>query len=180
MGSIVQLTTKPERLREDQADALRQALLPFEDQMPDAVRSLIGHIDRQTAARKRWTFIMLSPSQNAAVVRYLAENSALPLVAVRLWALCFEHLRTDTGEVMLTRDEIAEKINQPADEVSRIMTELVECGAIIRRRERIAGMRGPGRVRYFMNPRVATHLAGKDRDEAQESAPLLTMMAPTP
>jgi hypothetical protein len=32
-------------------------------------------------------------------------------------------------------------------------------------------------VHYFMNPRVATHLSGKERDEAQATAlPLLTLM----
>jgi len=177
MGSIIQLKTKPDRLRQDQAAALRQALLPFEEQMPDAVRSLMGHIDRQTASRNRWTFVMLSPSQNAEVVRYLADHSKRPMVALKLWALCFEHLRTDTGEIMLTRDEIAEKVGERADNVSEIMTELVEFGAIIRKRQKVGGMKGPGMVHYFMNPRVATHLSGKERDEAQEHAPpLLTLM----
>lgn len=177
MGSIISLRTRPDRLRQDQAETLRQALLPFEEQMPDAVRSLIVHIDRQTASRNRWTFVMLSPSQNAEVVRYLADHSKRPMIALKLWALCFEHLRTDTGEIMLTRDEIAEKVRERPDNISEIMTELVEFGAIIRKRERIAGMRGPGRAHYFMNPRVATHLSGKERDEAQKQAPpLLTLM----
>lgn len=177
MGTIVQLKTRPDRLRQDQADLLRQALLPFEDQMPEAVRSLIGHLDRQTASRNKWTFVMLSPDQNAIVVDYLADHSKRPLVAVKLWALCFKHLRTDTGEIMLTREEIAKKLRQRAPEVSEMMTELVEFGAIIRKRQKVGGMKGPGMVHYFMNPRVATHLSGKERDEAQATAlPLLTLM----
>lgn len=173
MGSIVQLKTKPDRLRQDQAEVLRQALLPFEEQMPYAVKALIGHIDRQTASRNRWTFVMLSPSQNAEVVRYLAGHSSRPLVAVRLWALCFEYLRTDTGEIMLSREEIAEKIGEQVENISRIMSELVEFGAIIRKRQRITGLKGPGMVHYYMNPRVATHLEGQARDKAQEQAPLM-------
>jgi hypothetical protein len=176
MGSIVQLKTKPDRLRQDQADLLRQAILPFEDQLPDAVRSLIGHIDRQTASRNKWTFVMLSPEQNAIVVDYLAQHSKRPLVAMRLWALCFKHLRTDTGEILLTREEIAEKLNQRAPEISEMMSELVDFGAIIRRRQKVGGMKGPGMVHYFMNPRVATHLSGKERDEAQEQAPPLLIL----
>ena len=39
-------------------------------------------------------------------------------------------------------------------------------------------MRGPGMVRYFMNPNVATHLAGKARDEAQAAAPKLRVVTP--
>jgi len=177
MGSIVQLKTKPDRLRQDQADLLRQAILPFEDQLPDAVRSLIGHIDRQTASRNKWTFVMLSPEQNAIVVDYLAQHSKRPLVAMRLWALCFKHLRTDTGEILLTREEIADKLSQRAPEISEMMSELVDFGAIIRKRQKVGGMKGPGMVHYFMNPRVATHLSGKERDEAQgQSPPLLILM----
>jgi hypothetical protein len=176
MGAIVELKTRPDRLRQDQAETLRQAILPFETQMPDAVKALIGHIDRQTASRNKWTFVMLSPEQNSIVVDYLAENSKRPLVAVRLWALCFKHLRNDTGEVLLSREEIAEKLKQKADSVSELMSELVEFGAIIRRRERVAGLKGPGMVHYFMNPRVATHLGGTAREKAQDEAPLLRLM----
>ena len=177
MAAIIRLSPRPERLRADQASRLREALLPFEDEMPIQIRDLIGHIDRKTASRNKWTFVMLSPSQNADVVRYLADHSKRPLVAVRLWALCFEYLRTDTGEIMLTREEIADKLGQQTPAVSEIMSELVECGAIIRKRERVPGLRGPGLARYFMNPRVATHLSGKERDTAQtEAPPLLVLM----
>ncbi len=176
MGAIVQLKTKPDRLRQDQADLLRQALLPFEEQMPETVRSLIGHLDRQTASRSKWTFVMLSPEQNGIVVRYLADHSERPMIALKLWALCFEHLRTDTGEIMLNREEIAQKLNERPEHISRIMTELVDFGAIIRKRQKVGGMKGPGMVHYFMNPRVATHLSGKERDQSQSEAPLLRLM----
>ena len=139
--------------------------------MPDQVGHLIGQIDRKTAARNGWTFVMLSPEQNEAVVSYLAQHSGRPLVAVRLWALCFKHLRNDTGEVMLRRDEIADKLGEEPCTISSLMGELEEIGAIIRRRERVGGMRGPGLVRYFMNSTVATHLTGAARDKAQAEAP---------
>lgn len=42
---------KPEQIRREQAARLRAALLPFEGEMPDQVRDLIGHIDRKTAER---------------------------------------------------------------------------------------------------------------------------------
>ena len=175
-ATIHALKTRPDRLRQDQAEQLRQALLPFEGAMPEAVKALIGHIDRQTASRNKWTFVMLSPEQNAIVVDYLADHSARPLVALKLWALCFKHLRTDTGEILLTREEIAEKLDQQPRTVSEMMTELEGFGAIIRRRQRVAGMKGPGMVHYFMNPRVATHLSGQERDQAQAEAPLLRLM----
>jgi CRP-like cAMP-binding protein len=173
---IIELRTKPKRLRADQAERLRQALLPFEDELPEQVRDLRYQINRLTFSDRKWTFVMLSPEQNAAVVNWLVKQSARPLVAVRLWALCFEHLDKDTGEIRRTRDQIAESLGIGADHVSQIMSELVKAGAIIRHRVRIAGMRGPGAVRYFMNPRVATHLENHARDIAQAAAPLLTMM----
>ncbi|WP_228124486.1 hypothetical protein, partial [Gluconobacter vitians] len=176
-ATITRLTPKPERLRQDQADLLRQALLPFEEQMPaDAFRAVIGLIDRQTASRKRWTFVMLSPEQNAIVVDYLAEHSKRPLTALRVWALCFKHLRTDTGEILLNREEIAEKIGQPSRTISEIMSELVAFKAISRTRKKLGGMKGPGMVHYFMNPNVATHLTGSERDVAQEEAPPLLVL----
>lgn len=175
--AIVRLQTKPDRLRQDQAEVLRQALLPFETgDMTGHVRSVIAYIARQTASRTRWTFVMLSPDQNAAVVRYLATHSSRPVVAMQLWALCFQHLDMETGEIMLRRDEIAEAIGEQPDNVSTIMTELSDFGAISRKREKIGGLRGRGLVRYFMNPNVATHLAGKERDDAQAEAPLLRLM----
>ena len=176
-ATITRLTSKPDRLRQDQADILRQALLPFEEQMPaEAFRAVIGLIDRQTASRKRWTFVMLSPEQNSIVVDYLADNSKRPLIAVKLWALCFKHLRTDTGEILLTREEIAEKLRQKPCTISTIMSELVAFKAISRSRQKLGGMKGRGMVHYFMNPNVATHLTGCERDTAQEEAPPLLVL----
>ena len=170
-ATIRKLLPKAGQLRAEQAQRLRDALLPFEGEMPDQVGHLIGQIDRKTAARNGWTFVMLSPDQNEAVVSYLAEHSSRPLVALRLWAMCFKHLRNDTGEIMLRRDEIADKLNDSPVTVSRIMGELEAIGAIIRRRERVGGMRGPGLVRYFMNSVVGTHLTGEARDKAHVNAP---------
>jgi CRP-like cAMP-binding protein len=169
MGSIVELDTRPARLRRDQADALKQALLPFVDDLPEHVRPLLVAIDRQTSTSNRWTFVMLSPDQNDLVVNYLASNSSRPVVAMRLWALCFRHLDLDTGEIRLTRGEIAASLSERVEHVSRIMGELSRFGAISRRHDK-------GRVAYFMNPRVGTHLAGKARDDAQASAPLLRLI----
>lgn len=110
---------------------------------------------------------MLSPAQNLAVVSYLLEQSKRPLVAVKLWALCFEHLYPNTGQIMLTRDEFADTLRVKADDVSEIMGELVKFGAIFTKRVRVAGMRGPGMVQYSMNPHVAEY---GNRRSAEELA----------
>ena len=169
------LRTKPERLREEQAAALHQMVLAYPGLPERAVSAIVATIDRETAAKNGWTFVMLSPAQNRAVVRWLHQHSSRPQKAVDLWVLLFEHLRRDTGEIMLTRDELAEQIDEAPKNVSTIMGELESIGAISRRRERVPGMRGPGAVRYFMNPNIATHLNGKARDKAQAKAGLLEL-----
>lgn len=170
-ATIRRLLSKPDRLRAEQAARLRDALLPFEHDMPAQVRELVAQIDRQTAARNGWTFIMISAEQNRAVVHWLKTNSRRPMQAMDLWSLLFTAVDRDTGEVMLTRDQLAEMVGDTADHISEIMGELEGIDAIIRRRERVVGMRGPGRARYFMNSLVGTHLTGAARDKAQAEAP---------
>ncbi|MGD7071100.1 hypothetical protein [Acetobacter sp. AAB5] len=160
MRNVTRLKTKKDRLQEDQADLLKQALLPFSDgdgAMRDAVGRLYVQINRLTTPDPGTTepFVMIRPAQNAAVVDWLEANSKRPMKAMRVWALLFDHLMPHTGQIMLTREEIAEKVGIGADNVSRIMNELVRFGAIFIEREKIAGMRGPGFVRYFMNKHVA-------------------------
>jgi len=175
-AQLIKLRTKADRLKAEQAKSIRQFVLDFPDLPERAVSEIVASIDRQTASKSGWTFIMLSPEQNAAVVDWLAANSSRPQIAMRLWAKLFSHLRTDTGEIVATRDELAELVGDNADNVSRVMGELASIGAISRRREKVAGMRGPGLVRYFMNPRVATNLTGAARDQAQSDAPLLALI----
>jgi hypothetical protein len=56
-------------------------------------------------------------------------------------------------------------------EISRIMGELVRMDAIIRQRTPANGS-----VRYFMNPRVGTHLAKDARKLAQRDAPKIKLV----
>jgi CRP-like cAMP-binding protein len=177
-ATLRRLRTRADRLLGEQADALRRMVVDY-PALPERVRrEIVSTIDRQTAAENGWTFVMLSPSQNKAVARWLAENSERPQKASILWAELFDHLQRDTGEIMLTRDELAEAVGIAANTVSEIMGELESIGAVITRRERVAGMRGPGRAVYFMNPNVATNLSGAARDKAQASAPPLRLVEP--
>jgi hypothetical protein len=178
-AAVHRLRSKPERLRREQAQALRQMILDFPGLPEQAAGAIVAAVDRETVAQNGWTFVMLSPEQNEAVVAWLLGNSRRPQKAVHLWAVLFRHLRRDTGEIMLTREELAERIGATADHVSTLMNELEGIGAIARHRQPAPGMRGPGMVRYFMNPNVATHLAGRARDKAQEEAPaLFVLLAP--
>jgi CRP-like cAMP-binding protein len=167
-ATITKLQTSAVRLRADQAEALRQTVLSFPDLPEQAVGEIVAAIDRETASRSGWTFIMLGPAQNAVVVRWIMQHSSQPQRAAVVWAECFLEVRRDTAEIMLTRSALAARTGVPVGEVSRIMSELETCGAIIRRREK----RG---VRYFMNPTVGTHLKGAARDKAQATAPRLAV-----
>src|SRR3954447_11289786 len=175
-AQIARLRTKADRLRSDTAAQLRQFVLEFNG-LPERARGeIVAAIDRQTASEAGWTFVMLSPEQNAAVMRWLRQHSQRPVLALALWGELFTALRRDTGEVMLTRDELAERVGATPGEVSRVMHELASIGAIIVHRERVAGMRGPGRAVYLMNPNVATNLTGAARDRAQAEAPSLMVV----
>lgn len=168
-ATITRLRTRNDRLRADQADQLRSLILE-QPGLPESARvAVLAVLDRETAASEKWTFVMLSPADNAFVVRWLRRNSAYPVVAPDLWAELFTHLRRDTGEIVQTREELAAAVETTPRTVSRIMSELESIGAISRRKE------GRG-VRYFMSARIGTHLAGAARDKAQAAAPKLSLV----
>lgn len=137
---------------------------------PEAARSLANGL-RAPAGTNDWMFVMLSPSQNSAVVRWLSENSSRPIAALRLWARLFEVMRNDTGEVLQSREELALWLGTNPRNLSTIMGELASINAV--RREK----RGR-EVRYFMNSNVATHLPGPALRQAAREAdgPLLVAM----
>lgn len=114
---------------------------------------------------------MLSPERNAVAMRRVRLNSRRPMLALALRGEPFTALRHDTGEIMPTRDELAERVGAGPGDVSRAMAERARFGAVIVRRERIAGVRGPGRAVYPMDPLVATGPTGGARDRAQAGAP---------
>lgn len=170
MRNVTRLKTRKDRLQEDQADLLKQALLPFADNggaMGDAVGRLYVQIKNLTTPDTGTTepFVMIRPAQNRAVTLWLMENSKRPMKAVSVWTLLFDHLMPHTGQVMLTREEIAEQVGIAVQEVSKIMNELVTFGAIFSEREKVAGMRGPGLVRYYMNKHVAEVGSRATQDE---------------
>ena len=165
-ATVHRFRSKRSQLEADQGQQLRQLLLDLGERknLPaEAVTKIVATVDGQTASERGWPFVMMGPKENRAVVAWLRENSKRPMAAMAVWAELFTALRFDTGEIALTRAEIAERVGINPRNVSSIMTELVEIGAVSRVRE--------GRqVRYFMNPNIGTHLTGKERDKAQSDA----------
>jgi hypothetical protein len=175
---LVHLRTKSDRLKSEQAAQVRQAVLALPGLPEQAVSVIVSTIDQQTAAENGWTFVMLSPADNDFVVSWMLEHSKRPQMAMRLWSKLFLHLDRQTGEILQSREELAASINSKADHVSEIMGELESFGAISKRRVKVAGLRGPGMVRYFMNPNVATHNTGKARTDAQAKFGKLRLVSP--
>lgn len=173
MGNVVALARRRPRLGAAEAGAIRAALVPLAASYPTAVARIEAAIQAETCSQNRWEFVMISPAQFHAVVCHLVSESRRLRLSVRLWSLIFGCLDHETGEVMASRRELAVALGCRTAEISAVMAELAVCGAVLRRREVVAGVSGPGQVRYFVNPRVGTHLAGQARDAAQASAPPL-------
>ena len=135
----------------------------------------LAKIDDAAAAyaqsSENWIFVMLSPAQNAEVIDWLQSNSKRPAKAVMVWARMLEHLRMDTGEIMVSRQQLADRVGMTPRDLSSTITELASINAVRREKE--------GRqVRYFLNPNIATHLPGAAARKAarEESGPLLSLM----
>lgn len=122
-------------------------------------------VDKRTEPFMRWRFVMLGPVENRLVVEWITDHSKRPKVAVRLWAAIMCRMAQDTGEVLMDRQEMADASRAGRlSEVSAVLGELRSCGALIRDK------RGQV-VRWFVNPRVATHLVGLARSMVQRNAP---------
>jgi len=170
MAHIVRLTTKTQRSgQEEAAQAAAQLSLLSEEllkHLPGEARVAISRATYalQKAARPDTTeglwpggFTMLSRMQTAAIwdtIRELPSN-ARPNQVRHAFDLIVLNLRQDTGEVLLTRDQLAERIGCAPGNVSRIMGTLEKMGVIRRERRKIEGMQGRGIAVYFINPHVA-------------------------
>jgi DNA-binding transcriptional ArsR family regulator len=170
--AVVKLRTRRARAAEAGIDRLRSAVLEADDgSSPEIVSRVVTLLERELSARSGWRFIMVEPVLYAQVVNYLAEHSRRKLKAVQLWAQLFTMLPPDSNEVLLSREELAQAIGLQPRTVSEIMGELEAIGAVYRRRE------GRG-VRYFVHPKLGTHLTGAIRDKAQAEAPALRLVEP--
>lgn len=148
----------------------------FLDQFPELkakdVSSLVWKIKKENKLNDpdNWTFIMISPEQNLNVVQWLTANSKRPLKALELWALLFDNVHRETGQIMLTRQELADKVKISSSHITNVMSELESIKAITKQKE------GRG-VTYYMNPHVGTHLNQEDRNKARIKAPSLKVIS---
>ena len=163
------------RLRTHQ-DARKQAGLEAAVRILHGVEGaeeLAALAERKLAAARGWKFVMVEPRLYADTVEYLIKHSQRPQKAVVLFTRLFSYLPADGNEVMADRDELARIADCTPNHVTDIMRELEAVGAVYRKRE------GRG-VRYFVNPKLGTHLAGAARDRAQAEAPPLRLVEREP
>jgi len=194
MAHIVRLTTKTQRSgQEEAAQAAAQLSLLSEEllkHLPGEARVAISRATYalQKAARPDTTeglwpggFTMLSRMQTAAIwdtIRELPSN-ARPNQVRHAFDLIVLNLRQDTGEILLTRDQLAERIGCAPGNVSRIMGTLEKMGVIRRERRKIEGMQGRGIAVYFINPHVAWNGsldARKEQASKYQTPPQLTLI----
>ena len=90
---------------------------------------------------------LIEPEGNRAVVQWLRENSERPIAAMNLWSLLLARLHRGTGQVLLSRSELAGEVDVTPREITYIMRELDSIGAVSRRPD-------GSRVRYFLNPEL--------------------------
>jgi CRP-like cAMP-binding protein len=193
MAQLTRLRTKQQHSEREASAALAEqmALLPPEllAQLPGEARMAISRAThalqrhaRPSTEQSLWPggFTMLSRDQTAAVwdaIRALPADDR-PNHVRHAFDLVLLNLRQDTGEVMLTRDQLAERIGCAPKNVSTIMGTLERMGVIRRERRRIEGVQGRGMAVYFINPHVAWNgsLDVRKAEAADTKPPVLTLV----
>jgi CRP-like cAMP-binding protein len=193
MAQVLRIRTKEQRTQRETAASLAEQLRQLPDellgQLPGSIRLAISQATHGLHKHARpdieeglWPggFTMLSRAQTKAIwdaIRALPADDR-PHQVRHAFDLVILNLRQDTGEVMLTRDQLAGEIGCDPDNVSHVMSTLERMGVISRERRRIEGMRGPGMVVYFVNPHVAWNgsLDVRKAEAAEVKPPMLTLM----
>lgn len=120
----------------------------------------------QTERPGAWRFVMLGPRENAIILQLIADEAKRPKVSMKLWGAMLCRLHADTGEIRMTRQEMMDAAGtKTSGNISVALGELRDWGAITRDEE------SRTIVRWFLNPRIATHLAEHARPWAQRQAP---------
>lgn len=187
VAKLLRFQPKRDLITRDAAATLAAQIRLFpDDQLPAQARAaMLNQLQRLTLPDTQhsiWPggFSMLSRTQTAAVwnaIRKLPAD-ARPNHVRHAFDLVLLNLRQDTGEVMLTRDQLAAEIGCAPNHVSRIMGTLERMGVIRRERRRVEGMQGRGMAVYFINPHVAWNgnLEIRKEEAAAVAPPLLTLM----
>lgn len=148
----------------------------------ETVRNLLHRIAHPNTEENIWPggFCMISRQQTEAVwdaIRKLPAE-ARPHQVRHAFDLVLLYLRPDTGEVMLSRQEMAQKMETDPANVSRVMRTLEDMEVVTRKRRAVDGVRGPGKVVYSINAYVAWNgrLEVRKREAAKTKPPSLNLV----
>ena len=186
MGEVKRFVPKAQRVLQEVAVSIEEQLRLFpEDQLPEQPReALLNALHRysRNPDESLWPggYSMLSRTQTAviwAAIRNLGANKRQGQVR-HAFDLALLNLRQDTGEIMLTRDQLAAEIGCAPRHVSTIMGTLEDMGVVTRKRRKVDGMQGRGMAVYFLNPHVAWNgsLEIRQREATKHKLPLLKLM----
>lgn len=146
-------------------DAQLNGIVANHPSLAGSIGNVRNDIRSQQERPATWKFVMLGPYENAVIVDLIMSNAARPKLSIRLWAIMLCRLQADTGLVNMTRQEMMEAVGTKSSGIiSTALAELVDFGAL----QRDSGQRPP---RWFINPKIATHLAEHARTWAQRDAP---------
>lgn len=142
-------------------------------------RRLLREGDKEVLASKRQEFSMLFTAEHTALMRHLRLTSRHPMIAAELFSLCMREMDWDSGEVKLSRFQLASELCVKPAVVSRVMGELVKCGAMKRSFVDDDGNRVRS-VRYIVSSRLATHeRSSAAREASQADCPPLRLVGGT-
>lgn len=139
--------------------------LPYPDETKRDMMRVIRRDTVQLSPNKKAWFIMLYPEQFAWVYDELKKRKEKRQLALDIWCHLPRFIRTDTGEILRSRDELARLHDCAPRDITKVMKALSDLGAV----KRVPDGRG---VRYFLNPKVGTHVEGElGRVEAEKGWP---------
>ena len=172
MVAATRFIPKSERIAKAKADEARQGIVALG--LPEsATEDMMVTISRHESGGvlPSWKFNMIEPRQCLAVWEAIWAMPR-PVETRKVFDLVLTHIEPNSGAVTLTREEIAERVGTRPQEISTIMGELESHKIIFRRRLKVAGMRGRGPVRYYLNPHVAWNGKLEIRTEEAKQLPL--------
>lgn len=183
-GTVYRLVPQQQRVHRRDAATASEVIAQLD--LPAHARERLRHelfrITEPDHSRAPWgTYVMLSVQQVGAIwdaIRELQPKDR-PHEVRHAFDLAMLNLRQDTGEIMLTRDEIAEKMKCRPQEVTQAMTVLERMGVVIKgERRKLPGLRGRGIRPYFVNAHAAWNgsLANRAHEAERQEPPLLKLM----
>ena len=164
MPKVIKLP-KASRIKPEKVAIVREIIADIE--MPSETRAVLDNALYSVSdiPGARSVFVMISIDQFRYVTQKIADGPDAGKTLM-VWNAAITYVRQDTGEILASRDKLAEDARTNPDEISRAMTELTKIGAILKER------RGRNVV-YKVNPHVAWNGGEGARIAAAKTAPKL-------